>query len=185
MESTTSIFLQRVQLCPRPSARGAPCGSQIASINPKLLAEPSPPDGRRPLPPLPPPPVAAAPPPSTASDVRAGQTVNRANLQAVINAADPVQWRCIPAQATTRQRTQAGRPRPRPSAPQLTYQQRRCAEPRAGTQTPITLTERRGSKTRGEKSSLRLPGNFIPAFPSRQPFRQRHALRCPPATNTN
>lgn len=48
-------------------------------------------------------------------------SVNKTNLRAVINAADPVQRRCIPAQATVQQAgRQAGRPRPRPSTP-LTY----------------------------------------------------------------
>lgn len=36
-------------------------------------------------------------------------SVNRGNLRAVINTADPVQGRCIPALATIKQRTQAGR----------------------------------------------------------------------------
>lgn len=37
-----------------------------------------------------------------------GYSVNRGNLRAVINAADPVQRRCIPAQATIQQCRQAG-----------------------------------------------------------------------------
>lgn len=96
------------------------------------------------IPPLPPPQMCLE-----------GQTVNRANLRAVINAADPVQRRWILAQATIRERGQAGRqtdgPRPRPSAPNIHISRHRSSEPGPGLRAPsarqraATMTQNTGN----------------------------------------